>query len=73
MYGQFYILGQVEYCNSTSSCENVPGLQHTTIFIFAVFVVSLFLTPSVKCSAFYINICGFSTQPHFGQSKSVSF
>jgi len=27
-----------------------------TIFIFAVFVVSLSLTPSVKCSVFYINI-----------------
>jgi len=29
---------------------------NTTIFIFAVFVVSLSLTPSVKCSVFYINI-----------------
>jgi len=30
--------------------------SNTTIFIFAVFVVSLSLTPSVKCSVFYINI-----------------
>jgi len=41
--------------NSTSSSENVPGLQ-TTIFIFAVVVVSLSLTPSVKCSVFYIHL-----------------
>lgn len=46
---------------------------NTTNFIFAVFVVSLSLTHCVNCSVFYIYICGFSTQPHFSQSKSVSF
>jgi len=46
--------------------------HNTTMFIFALFVVSLSLTPSIKCSVFYINICGFSTKPHFSQYLSNS-
>jgi len=37
---------------------------NTTVFIFAVFVVSLSLTHSVKCSVFYINYTHF-----IGQNK----
>ena len=61
---------QVEHSNSTSSSEMCQACN-TTIFIFAVFVVSLSLTHCVKCSVFYINICSFSTHPHFSQSMLV--
>jgi len=64
MYGQFYILSRTAIVGVlVKMCQDC----NTTIFIFVVFVVSL--TPSVKCSVFYINNCGFSTQPHFSQSN----
>jgi len=53
MYGQFYILSRTAIVRVlVKMCQDC----NTTIFIFAVFVVSLSLTPSVKCSVFYINI-----------------
>jgi len=69
----------VEHSNSTSSSENVPGLQHNK-FIYAVFVVSLSLIHNVKCSVFYTNNCGFlhhhisvSVSQYLSNSNSVVF
>jgi len=50
MYGQVYILSRAPVVRVlVKMCQDC----NTTIFIFAVFVVSLSLTPSVKCSVFF--------------------
>jgi len=52
MYGQFYILRRTAIVRVlVKMCQDC----NTIIFIFAVFVVSLSLTPSAQFSVFYIN------------------